>query len=96
MKELANGFPKNFLWGGAVAACQIEGAWNEDGKGMSTSDIHPYQPARVKNITPRQTRIKEREAVPGQKWKRLCGTRHCIFRNAMELIFTIPIKKIWR
>ena len=48
MKELANGFPKNFLWGGAVAACQIEGAWNEDGKGMSTSDIHPYQPARVK------------------------------------------------
>ena len=25
-------FPKNFLWGGAVAANQCEGAYNEDGK----------------------------------------------------------------
>ncbi len=31
-------FPKNFLWGGAVAANQCEGAWNEDGKGMTVSD----------------------------------------------------------
>lgn len=29
---------KDFLWGGAVAANQCEGAWNEDGKGISTSD----------------------------------------------------------
>lgn len=27
-------FPKNFLWGGAVAANQCEGAYNEDGKGL--------------------------------------------------------------
>lgn len=25
-------FPKDFLWGGALAANQCEGAWNEDGK----------------------------------------------------------------
>ena len=31
-------FPKNFLWGGAVAANQLEGAWNIDGKGISTAD----------------------------------------------------------
>ena len=30
--------PKNFLWGGAVAANQCEGAWNVDGKGISTAD----------------------------------------------------------
>lgn len=32
-------FPKNFLWGGAVAANQIEGGWNADEKGPSLSDM---------------------------------------------------------
>lgn len=32
------GFPKGFLWGGAVAANQYEGGWNEGGKGVSVSD----------------------------------------------------------
>ncbi|MGE7759918.1 glycoside hydrolase family 1 protein [Peribacillus sp. NPDC097895] len=31
-------FPKDFLWGGAIAANQTEGAWNEDGKGPSIND----------------------------------------------------------
>lgn len=31
-------FNDNFLWGGAVAANQCEGAWDEDGKGMTTTD----------------------------------------------------------
>ncbi|MBS7576902.1 MULTISPECIES: family 1 glycosylhydrolase [unclassified Enterococcus] len=39
-----NSFPKDFLWGGAVAACQIEGAYDIDGRGLSTSDIHAYDP----------------------------------------------------
>ena len=34
-------FPDNFLWGGAVAANQVEGAYLEDGKGLSTSDVQP-------------------------------------------------------
>ncbi|EUJ33735.1 glycosyl hydrolase family protein [Listeria floridensis FSL S10-1187] len=38
MKE----FPKDFLWGGAVAANQFEGAWNIDGKGISQDDVVPY------------------------------------------------------
>lgn len=42
MKQLPTGFPKDFLWGGAVAACQIEGAYDVDGRGFSTSDIHRY------------------------------------------------------
>lgn len=29
----------NFLWGGAIAAHQAEGAWNKDGKGVSIADI---------------------------------------------------------
>ena len=32
-------FPKGFLWGGAVAANQLEGAYLEDGKGLSCADM---------------------------------------------------------
>ena len=32
-------FPEHFLWGGAVSAGQLEGAWNEDGKGVSVTDV---------------------------------------------------------
>ncbi len=34
-------FPEGFLWGGAVAANQLEGAYQEDGKGLSTADVSP-------------------------------------------------------
>lgn len=34
-------FPKDFLWGGAIAANQAEGAYLEDGKGLSLVDIIP-------------------------------------------------------
>lgn len=34
-------FPDTFLWGGAIAANQVEGAWQEEGKGLSTSDLQP-------------------------------------------------------
>lgn len=34
-------FPKGFLWGGALAANQCEGAYLEDGKGLSQQDVMP-------------------------------------------------------
>ena len=34
-------FPENFLWGGATAANQCEGAYLEDGKGLSIQDVMP-------------------------------------------------------
>ncbi|KAA6449970.1 6-phospho-beta-glucosidase [Bacillus atrophaeus] len=34
-------FPEGFLWGGAVAANQVEGAYNQGGKGLSTADVSP-------------------------------------------------------
>ncbi|CAD7564523.1 6-phospho-beta-glucosidase [Citrobacter europaeus] len=41
MEDKMKRFPDNFYWGGAIAANQVEGAWNQDGKGLSTSDVQP-------------------------------------------------------
>ena len=38
------GFQQGFLWGGAVAANQLEGAWDEAGKGLSVADVATYKP----------------------------------------------------
>ena len=43
MKKNTNQFPENFLWGGAVAANQCEGAYLEDGKGLCIADINLFK-----------------------------------------------------
>ncbi len=42
-------FPNDFIWGAATASYQIEGAWNEDGKGESIWDHFSHQPYRILN-----------------------------------------------
>ena len=40
-------FPNDFLWGGATAANQLEGAYNEGGKGLSTADMVKFVPREI-------------------------------------------------
>ena len=44
-------FPENFLWGGATAANQCEGANNEDDRGLASVDVIPYGEDRFKVAT---------------------------------------------
>ena len=36
-------FRDNFLWGASTSAFQIEGAWNEDGKGLTSMDVRSFK-----------------------------------------------------
>lgn len=51
MENASYRFPDSFLWGGAIAANQCEGAWNEDGKGMTIQDCLPYRNVGIHDYT---------------------------------------------
>ncbi|MGH2119428.1 family 1 glycosylhydrolase, partial [Aerococcus sp. L_32] len=59
--------PKDFLWGGAIAAHQAEGGWNADGKGPSVADVMtaggPNQPREITKTVEEDKYYPNHEAV---------------------------------
>lgn len=51
-------FPQNFLWGGALAANQCEGAYNEGGKGLSVQDVMPHGMKSGRTAVPTEDNLK--------------------------------------
>ena len=41
-RKVMDSFPEDFLWGGATAANQYEGAYLENGKLPSVADVQPH------------------------------------------------------
>ena len=40
---MKHGFPKDFLWGASSSAFQIEGGWDEGGKGLTVADVNSFK-----------------------------------------------------
>ena len=59
-------FPKDFLWGGAVAANQCEGAYLADGKGLNISDVLPGGHDRFQQLSP-DLKLKENVYYPSHE-----------------------------
>lgn len=57
-------FPEGFYWGGATAANQYEGGWNEGGRGMSSSDITTGATRNSRRMKTYRTKDGKEGAIP--------------------------------
>lgn len=54
-------FPKNFLWGGATAANQVEGAYDIDGRGLANVDVIPQGKERFDVMRGKRIMLSQEE-----------------------------------
>ena len=99
---MRNGFPKDFLWGGAMAASQADGAYDQGGKGLDTQDLRYFDPAwtkaeRAAKANRRMSDVKFRQALAATQDQTNYPFRHGIdfynrWRQDLELFDELGIK----
>ena len=81
---MKTGFPKDFLWGGAMASSQAEGAFLQDGKGLDTQDLRYFDPNWKKD----ERAQKSNRRMNDEKFKAaladLEDLEHYPFRHGIE------------
>ena len=83
-------FPEGFLWGGATAANQCEGAWDVDEKGLSVSDVYTFDSDLPKRKMDRSMAYDDASA---SKKRRRIPTASIIILKDTEMISIITLKK---
>ena len=81
---MKTGFPKDFLWGGAMASSQAEGAFLQDGKGLDTQDLRYFDP----NWTKEERTQKSNRRMNDEKFK-------AALADLEVSIFITAGRKIW-
>ena len=84
------GFPKNFLWGGATAANQCEGAYNADGRGLSSVDTMPFGPDRMK-VARGELKMLSFDAEHSYPAQEAIGMYHC-YKDDIKLFAEMGFK----
>lgn len=77
---------KDFLWGGASAANQMEGGYDLDGRGMSIADVFMFYEKKERHLAKKELTIEE--------IKNLKKIKVIIFPKEEGMIFIIIIKRI--
>ena len=79
-------FPKNFLWGGATAANQVEGGYDEGGKGLSIADV-------LSNGTHSSSRTISKETEEGLYYpNRIASDFYHHYKEDIELMAEMGFK----
>ena len=80
---MRTGFPKDFLWGGAMAASQAEGSYDQGGKGLDTQDLRYFDAAWSKE----ERALKQNRRMNGEKFDAALASgdlEHYPFRRGID------------
>lgn len=90
-ENIMKGFPEDFLWGGAIACSQADGAFNEGGKGLSTQDCRYFDAAwDFDTIYKKNAYVSDIRKEDFQKAIQTADTAHYPLRRGIDFYHEYP------